>query len=267
MDRKTFVIDPQLAHEIAEVYNGNDFLVINKCTSINFHNEGDIAGLHERVKVQFGLEVIFPVHRLDRVTTGLVIFAKNHETASAFGLLFQERKINKFYLAVSDQKPNKKQGWVKGDMKKGRRGAWKLLRTSQNPAVTQFISTALNDEQHPGYRLFLVKPYSGKTHQIRVALKSVSAPIVGDPLYYRSQSTGDEERTYLHAYALRFTLNEQHFEFIVPPTSGRLFLGENCQQQLAQQWANPWVLFDPALAPTFDVSLEKDAVQQENSND
>lgn len=72
-------------------------------------------------------------------------------------------------------------------------------------AVTRFWSTGM-PELRPGVRLFLVKPETGRTHQIRVALKSNSAPILGDMLYANKDEAKTEERTYLHAAAIRVML-------------------------------------------------------------
>lgn len=58
-------------------------------------------------------------------------------------------------------------------MERSRRASWKLINSKENPAVTQFFSTAAQG----GNRLFLCKPHTGKTHQIRVALKSVGSGI------------------------------------------------------------------------------------------
>ncbi|NQZ10809.1 MAG: RNA pseudouridine synthase, partial [Algicola sp.] len=144
--------------------------------------------------------------------------------------------------AISDQKPKKKQGWIKGDMGKARRGEYKLLRTLENPAITRFISRVVD----AGSRLFLVSPRSGKTHQIRVALKSIGSPILGDDLYYSDGHLKDVDRGYLHAYALRFELDGESFEFVVPPTTGQLFCSESVVAQLSDQWAKPWELFNNA---------------------
>ena len=64
--------------------------------------------------------------------------ARSAETAARLGEAFAGREIEKYYLALSDSKPGKKQGKVAGDMAKGRGGAWRLLASQQNPAVTQF---------------------------------------------------------------------------------------------------------------------------------
>jgi len=117
---------------------------------------------------------------------------------------------------LSDRKPAKKQGWVRGDMEKGRGGAWRLLPSQANPAVTYFQSASLA----PGLRVFFLKPLTGRTHQLRVALKSLGAPILGDALYQGS----DADRTYLHAYALSFELDGETLRFYCPPTIGAAFL-------------------------------------------
>jgi tRNA pseudouridine32 synthase/23S rRNA pseudouridine746 synthase len=136
------------------------------------------------------------------------------------------------------RKPKKKQGWVKGDMASARRGDYKLLTTMENPAITQFISCALR----PHERFFLVKPHTGKTHQIRVALKSLGSPIAGDERYAQADEARKEERGYLHAYALRFHLNGEAFAFVSPPDEGERFVSDACKTQL-DVWNQPWSHF------------------------
>lgn len=226
----------------------HDFIVVDKEPGVNFHDEGDIgSGLFSQVKNQINCLVksqdknveLYPVHRLDKMTSGLVIFAKNLTCAQTFGQLFNDHDIEKYYLAIADKKPSKKQGLIKGDMAKSRRGMFKLLRTMENPAITQFFSYSIANKQ----RLYLLKPHSGKTHQLRVALASIGAPIVGDPLYY---STSKADRGYLHAYALKFTYLGQEFEFTSLPTKGEYYLNEALNEQLAAI-KKPWLLNWPRL--------------------
>ena len=216
----------------------DDFVVINKINEIDFHDCDGQLGLFHQVKQCLALNELYPVHRLDKLTSGLVIFAKNAKSAAIFGQLFAEHDIEKYYLAVSDHKPKKKQGWVKGDMAKSRRGSFKLLRSMQNPAITQFKSCAIENHR----RLFLLKPYSGKTHQLRVALKSVAAPILGDPLYSQTIET-PSERMYLHAWMLKFTFKDKPFIFCASQRRGTWFNSPTVCQQLSQQWSQPWLLF------------------------
>jgi len=207
-----------------------------KPAGVNFHSEEE-AGFVVQVSRQLDIP-LFPVHRLDKMTSGLVILAKNTETAAQFGKMFENREVEKYYLAISMRKPKKKMGWIKGDMTNARRGDYKLLTTMENPAITQFISCALRTHE----RFFLIKPHTGKTHQIRVALKSLGSPIAGDERYAQSDEARKEERGYLHAYALRFTLNSEEFAFVLPPDEGERFLSDECKRQL-ELWSKPWELF------------------------
>ncbi|WP_441004417.1 TIGR01621 family pseudouridine synthase [Pseudocolwellia agarivorans] len=236
-----------------------DFIIVNKPENTNFHDEGDMgAGFFNTVKDQLAqanskakTNELYPVHRLDKMTSGLLIFAKNSETAAAFQQLFEQHSIQKYYLAISDKKPKKKQGLIKGDMAKSRRSAWKLLRTQANPAISQFMSYSIEN----GKRLYLVKPHSGKTHQIRVALSSIGSPIIGDALYggtmnesllHDDASIKPIDRGYLHAYALQFTLNGVAYQYIQAPDSGTLFLTKSLTQQLTSIGA-PWDLSWPKV--------------------
>jgi tRNA pseudouridine32 synthase/23S rRNA pseudouridine746 synthase len=221
----------------------DDFIIVEKPADVNFHDEGEIAsGFFNQVKnhgkAQGIFTDLFPIHRLDKMTSGLIIFAKNLSAAQEFQQLFEQHKIEKYYLAISDKKPKKKQGLIKGDMEKSRRGMWKLVRSQENPAITQFFSYPLT----AGKRLYLLKPHSGKTHQIRVALTSIGSPISGDPIY-STQDSYKEKRGYLHAYALNFIFKEQTYQYVLPPSSGEGFLSESCQQQLTQlsePYSFPW---------------------------
>jgi len=218
------------------IFENDTFVVALKDAGVNFHSEEE-AGFVVRVSERLGLP-LFPVHRLDKMTSGLVILAKNSETAAQFGKMFENREIEKYYLAISMRKPKKKMGWIKGDMASARRGDYKLLVTMNNPAITQFVSCALRTHE----RGFLIKPHTGKTHQIRVALKSLGSPIAGDERYAQADEARKEERGYLHAYALRFRLGDEEFCFVSPPDEGERFVSEECKVQL-QLWSEPWRQF------------------------
>lgn len=221
---------------IAVLYKNNDFIIAIKNAGVNFHSEEE-AGFVVLVSQQEGIP-LFPVHRLDKMTSGLVILAKSSEAAALFGKMFENREVEKYYLAISMRKPKKKQGWVKADMGSARRGDYKLLPTMDNPAITQFISCALRTHE----RFFLIKPHTGKTHQIRVALKSLGSPCAGDERYAASDEARKEDRGYLHAYALRFVLKDEAFTFVSPPDEGERFVSCECTTQL-ELWNKPWELF------------------------
>ncbi|WP_372882660.1 TIGR01621 family pseudouridine synthase [Psychromonas sp.] len=198
------------------VYENSEFVVINKHAGINFHSEDGEFGVVVAAEKFFSCK-LYSVHRLDKMTSGLLLLAKSSQIAALLSALFFEHQVQKYYLAISDKKPKKKQGLIKGGMEKSRRSMWKLTKQSNNLAITQFFSYPLDS----GKRLFVVKPHTGKTHQIRVALKSIGSAICGDPLY--GEKSGHYDRGYLHAYQIDFSLNKQDFSFKALPESGLLF--------------------------------------------
>lgn len=219
------------------IHSNAHFIVVDKHPDVSFHCEEDVVGLFQAVKDKYNFKELYPVHRLDKITSGIVIFALSKDAASEFGKLFESKQIDKYYLAISDQKPVRKQGLIKGDMRAARRGAWKLLRTKVNPAITQFFSIPIGN----GLRLYLIKPKTGKTHQIRVALKSNSSAILGDNLYYAGDTQNHANRGYLHAFAIRFQLFNEAYEFKCPPNIGLYFLLDKTQSAIVE-WDNPWAL-------------------------
>ena len=209
-------------------FEHSDWLVINKPPGIGMHSDNDQPGLMVQLEQQL-MQPLWPVHRLDLVTSGLLLVARNHSAAAALSSLFEQHQIQKWYLAQSAHKPSKKQGLIKGDMQKARNGSWKLARTAHNPAITRFISQGHIHPDSP--RHFLLAPQTGKTHQLRVALKSLGAPIDGDDRYGGKVS----DRTYLHAFALQFDYQEEQYRFTCPPI-------DDGWQAIPQRWHQPWDL-------------------------
>lgn len=211
-----------------------DFLVISKSAQVHFHSQDGTAGVVAQLEQALGIK-LFAVHRLDTPTSGLLILAKSTAAAQQFTGLFTAHKVQKFYLALAKGKPKKKQGWVIGDMAKSRRSMFKLLRTKENPAITQFFSQSVGD----GLRLYLLKPHSGKTHQLRVALASLGVPILGDDLYGGESA----DRCYLHAYSLHFSYCDaigvqRDYAYLDMPSQGALFSCEPVTTAL-EAWREP----------------------------
>ena len=208
------------------VYQTDDFIIIYKPCGLSVHKDQSEIGLTTLLAEQLGVPQVWLVHRLDKVTSGLLILALNAESAAEFFRLFSEHHIKKTYLALSNQKPKKKQGLIVGDMQKARNGAWKLCQSKENPAITRFKSVSCE----PNLRLFILKPQTGKTHQLRVAMKSLGSPILGDALY--GKNTEKIDRTYLHAARLQFEFKGQAFDVFTPPKEGEWWHRESVQSQI-----------------------------------
>ena len=220
--------------KIEVVYQHSDF-IINKPEGISVHKDQEEQGLTELVAKQLNMPQVWLVHRLDKVTSGLLILALNAESAAEFSRLFSERKIHKTYLALSNQKPKKKQGLVVGDMKKARDCAWKLCQTKENPAITRFESVSCE----PNLRLFILKPKTGKTHQLRVAMKSLGSPILGDGLY--AKNTEKIDRTYLHSVQLEFDYLNDFISVTCLPSQGQFWIKSSVFEQIKAYLAKPFL--------------------------
>ena len=192
----------------------DDFYVISKDAGTPFHSQNGRPGVVANLREDTG-RALYAIHRLDTVTSGLLLLAKSAEAARDLSELFSKHQVEKYYLAFATGKPRKKSGWIIGDMKKSRRGQYKLLRSRINPAVTQFFSYSVR----PGLRLYLLRPLTGKTHQIRVMMSSLSTPVIGDTLYGGLAA----DRAYLHAWHLAFTYKEKHFMFYSPLMYGEYY--------------------------------------------
>ena len=226
---------------IPVLFENTDLIIVNKPIGIAMHDatsEADVRediaengepekidGIVTRLKKQLAVTELHLCHRLDTGTSGCLCLAKNAAVAGEIGELFSSRRVSKYYLALSDHKPKKKQGTIMGDMKNRRGGQRILLKTSENPAITQFFSSAAK----PGTRGFIVKPHSGKTHQIRVALKSIGAPILGDTLYGGEAS----DRLYLHAWHLQLPLSSGELAVTAPFDKGEVI-----NEDEVQAWYN-----------------------------
>lgn len=206
-----------------------DFIIISKSAGVDFHSQQQQAGLVPIVEQSLQLGKLYPVHRLDKITSGLIILARSAVAAEQINEQFRQQQVEKYYLAISDRKPAKKQGLVSGDMVKSRRGSWKLLNQQTDPARTRFFSFGLQ----PGLRLFVLKPETGRTHQLRVMMKSLGAPILGDERYYPA-GDGASDRGYLHAYVVKFDFDGQPYRYLSPPLQGVLFASETFKQVLLE---------------------------------
>lgn len=223
------------------VFDHDDFVVVDKPAGSNLHRNDKGESLVDRLKAGLGLDSLHLVHRLDDDTSGLLILAKHAVAAAAFGRLFEQGQIAKYYVALAEGRPRKKQGSVVGDLSKTRDGNYRLNHSRLHPSRTHFFSVSLG----PGRRLYVLRPYTGKTHQLRVVMKSLGVPILGDRRYGAAQARDHWDRLYLHACALTFTLAGQQYQLYRAPSQGREFGDGACVAALLNL-AAPWSLAWPA---------------------
>jgi tRNA pseudouridine32 synthase/23S rRNA pseudouridine746 synthase len=139
-----------------------------------------------------------PVHRLDRDTSGCLLLARNPKAHKAFQHAFEEKKVDKTYLAVLDGAPEAESGTVEMALAKVSTAAegWRMVADSKGKdAVTHWRVMTVRD----GRALVLFTPETGRTHQIRVhAASGIGVPIAGDPVYGKGKGP-----MLLHALSLK----------------------------------------------------------------
>jgi tRNA pseudouridine32 synthase/23S rRNA pseudouridine746 synthase len=219
-----------IAAGIQCLFQNQHIYALFKPPGMPFHNTASTAtdalntlayeeGVVAQAKHLLNDEHVFPVHRLDKMTSGLMVFARHADANRTLSMALQARQIEKYYLALSLAKPKKKQGAVIGDMQKSRSGSYKLSRTSDNPAVTRFFASAVSQDADKPLWLFALKPETGKTHQLRVAMKALGSPVLGDQRYGGAKAS----RGYLHAYRMRFDLYGERYDLTAPDFQGSEF--------------------------------------------
>lgn len=208
------------------LYEDDDVIVVNKPSGLLTHAKGGLSDEPTvaeiiRPKTSFATDTDRPgiVHRLDRDTSGLLIIAKNPESAAHLQRQFAERTAKKTYIAITDGRP--KLNAAKIDLPIGRNPSVpSTFRIDPNgkPAQTTYHVLAENDAQS----LVELKPTTGRTHQLRVHLAHLNAPILGDRVYGKSSDC----RMMLHAQKLEITLpsgERKVFEAAIPDEFKKFF--------------------------------------------
>jgi 23S rRNA pseudouridine1911/1915/1917 synthase len=144
------------------------------------------------------------VHRLDRVTSGVLLFAKKKSILVAYNQLFSSRKVQKTYLALVSKKPEKNQDRLENYLLKlGKEKKAKIVATKSKEAKLAQLSYRVIGKNVHGY-LLEVRPRTGRFHQIRAQLAHIGLPIVGDAKY-GSTKKYLEQSICLHAWKLKLT--------------------------------------------------------------
>ena len=175
------------------IYEDENVLVLDKPAGLLSMAKGGYCP--EKTLEDFGLLV----HRLDRDTSGAVILAKNPKTQTMLRRQFQDRKAHKTYYAILTGVPKLKEARLDLPIMRDLKHPTTFRVDPRGKESETFYKVIKEDGKHA---LVELKPTSGRTHQLRVHMKYLEHPIVGDPIY----GTEKGERLYLHAGELEITL-------------------------------------------------------------
>ena len=134
-----------------------------------------------RLRDALGLPELSPLHRLDRVTSGLLLLATERHWRGAYQTLFQEGEVRKTYRALAPLRPDLELPVVVRDHITKRRGTWQAEVVPDAPVNAE---TLVELESRTGdLGVYRLTPRTGRTHQLRLHMLGLGIPIVGDPLY------------------------------------------------------------------------------------
>jgi 23S rRNA pseudouridine1911/1915/1917 synthase len=202
------------------VFENDDFIVIDKHAGLlSIPDRMQSApSLKDILQQKYGR--IFTVHRLDRETSGLIVFAKNETSHQFLSQAFEERAVKKLYQGIVMGTPVNQKGTIEaGIMEHPAKNGTMIVHKKGKSAVTDFEVL----EDFGLYSLVQFQIHTGRTHQIRIHMQHTGHPIACDELYgdgqpvfvsslkrkFKLSKSEDEERPILH----RLGLHSQQLQF------------------------------------------------------
>lgn len=233
------------------IYEDDEMLVINKPAGLVCHptKTDEYSSLISRVRLYLGKDAVAHlVNRLDRETSGVTLVAKRDDAAREIRRLWENRAVEKNYLAIVHGHVRADSGTVDAPLGKdesSRVAIKDCVRADGLPSRTEFFVQRRFSRPEGDFSLIHVLPLTGRKHQIRIHLAHISHPVVGDKLYggdedlymalVEDRLTADQQRRLifhhqaLHAQSVRFEWKgaqrtfcacpERHFEDFAGPVS------------------------------------------------
>ncbi|TFV97939.1 pseudouridylate synthase [Algoriphagus kandeliae] len=192
-----------------------DWIAINKAAGLLVHRTKLAAEEKENFALQLLRDqigqAVYPVHRLDRPTSGVLLFTKKKELLPLFKAEFSERRVEKTYLALVRGVPSSKEGCFDRALTNERSGKLQEARTDYK--LVDSVEIPFNTTgRYPTsrYSLLSIQPFTGRTHQIRRHLAQARHYIIGDKKHGDNKQNKFFEKQFdlqnllLHAFELRF---------------------------------------------------------------
>jgi len=214
-EEEEHVIEPQQI-DLDIVYEDDDIAVIEKAAGMVVHpgigNEDgtlvhallwhypDMVNMQDDPRAEGRMGI---VHRLDKDTSGLIVIAKNIDALVHLMAQFKERTTDKTYLAMVERLPKTMLGRIDAPIGRDPKQRKRMgVVNGGKDAVTEF--EVIDTEFRDGRALVRIKIETGRTHQIRVHMAFVGAPIIGDTVYGFNRQRIGLKRNFLHAHELAF---------------------------------------------------------------
>jgi len=204
----------EIDFDVEILYEDEDVLVINKPSGLTVHPAPSVKEAtlvdwlkHKGIRLSTisGEERHGIVHRLDKGTSGAMVVAKNNEAHEFLSAQLQDKTMGRYYVAVIN--PPLKDDLTTIECSIGRSPSNRLKMACKDDTKSKYAKTVfkvLSRSKDEKLHFIACKLFTGRTHQIRVHLESISRHIVGDHVYALSPKEEKSERILLHAYIIYF---------------------------------------------------------------
>lgn len=205
---KVFISDELLENNVSlsTIYEDDNILVIDKPTSIEVVGDNSVTSILEK-KYSY----IKPCHRLDRNTTGLVLFAKNEESLNILLDKFKNHEIEKHYRATIYGIPKVKKAKLEAFLFKDSKKSLVYILDEPKKGYQKIITSyqVIKEDKKQNISVLDVKLETGRTHQIRAHLAYIGFPIIGDGKYGKNEINKkfNKKTQLLESYSLKFNFS------------------------------------------------------------
>lgn len=215
---KIFIID-ELLFKISSInleiiYEDDNIILVNKPINIEVTGKDSLTSHIQKIYQEKGFNFIEPCHRLDRNTSGLILFAKNKESLNELLSMFKENKIEKHYRAITYGIPRKKFEYLVAYLFKDTKKSLVYISNDRKKGY-QEIKTSYNlisCDKENNLALLDIELHTGRTHQIRAHLSHIGYPILGDGKYGINKINKNFHLTtqMLCSYSITFHVNSSY---------------------------------------------------------
>ena len=205
---KVFISDELLENNISlsVIYEDNNILIINKPINMEVTNESNSATSILGKKYSY----IKPCHRLDRNTSGLVLFAKNEPSLNLILDAFKNHEIEKHYMATVYGIPKVKKARLTAYLFKDSKKSLVYISNEPKKGYVKIITsyTVVKEDKKKNTCILDINLETGRTHQIRAHLAFIGFPIIGDGKYGKNEINKkfNQKTQLLECYSLKFNL-------------------------------------------------------------
>jgi len=198
--------------EIEILFEDDYIIVVNKPNNVLIHNSYYARNIKEATLLDLLFQQFnnnfYPVHRLDRKTSGVLLLAKKKENVSIFQKLFNSNSIEKTYLGIV-RGLIKSSIKIESPVKNPDTKIYKDAETFCKPLLDKSLDIAVKPYNTSRYSLVELRPTTGRMHQLRIHMNKISHPIVGDYKYgdrFHNRMFENEfncHNLFLHAYSIK----------------------------------------------------------------